>query len=327
LVTTHDLTIRRATPDDLPAMLALLRVSMNRADDSRFDELFCWKHLQSAFGASPAWLACDNDAVVGLRVLLRWEFEKNGGLTTAARAVDTVTHPSYQGRGVFTALTLRALDELAAEGVTFVFNTPNDQSRPGYLKMGWRELGRLPVSARLFSPAKAVAVARARVPASHWSETATFGDSAASFISSHRPEVEALIAAQPRALRYRTHVTAEFLVWRYAKPLLRYRAFVGRGGIEDGVVFARVRRRGRAREVVVAYVLVPGGSASKKRKLLHSLCRAARSEGDYALALARPPGFLPLVGQGPILTGRAVAGGLEPERAGLELSLGDIELF
>ena len=45
------------------------------------------------------------------------------------------------GRGVFRALTMHALDELHARGVSFVFNTPNDQSRPGYMNMGWRPVG------------------------------------------------------------------------------------------------------------------------------------------------------------------------------------------
>src|SRR5207245_291635 len=40
------------------------------------------------------------------------------------------------------------LDELATDGVELVFNTPNRQSLPGYLKMGWREVGRLPAAVR-----------------------------------------------------------------------------------------------------------------------------------------------------------------------------------
>ena len=46
-------------------------------------------------------------------------------------------------------LTRGALDELQAAGIDFVFNTPNEQSRPGYLKMGWIVLGRVPTKARV----------------------------------------------------------------------------------------------------------------------------------------------------------------------------------
>ena len=43
---------------------------------------------------------------------------------------------------------MQGVEEMTAEGVDVVFNTPNTQSRPGYLKMGWIDVGRLPVAAR-----------------------------------------------------------------------------------------------------------------------------------------------------------------------------------
>ena len=63
---------------------------------------------------------------------------------------------------------MHAIDEVRADGVDFVFNTPNDKSRPGYLKMGWREVGRLPVAVRPVGVGGVRSVARARVAASHW---------------------------------------------------------------------------------------------------------------------------------------------------------------
>jgi len=83
-------------------------------------------------------------------VFLRWMFLRpEGGVATAVRAVDTATLPAAQGRGVFTRLTTTAVDELREQGVDFVFNTPNDRSRPGYLKMGWQVVGRVPGAAPL----------------------------------------------------------------------------------------------------------------------------------------------------------------------------------
>jgi GNAT superfamily N-acetyltransferase len=77
--------------------------------------------------------------------------------------------PDYQGRGIFTRLTLHAIDELAREGVAFVFNTPNDQSRPGYLKMGWEVVGQLPTLVRPTRWRSLARIAQARVPAERWS--------------------------------------------------------------------------------------------------------------------------------------------------------------
>ena len=53
---------------------------------------------------------------------------------------------------MFTKLTMHGLAAMQADGVDFVFNTPNSQSRPGYLKMGWREVGRLPAAVHFSGP-------------------------------------------------------------------------------------------------------------------------------------------------------------------------------
>ena len=67
-------------------------------------------------------------------------------------AVDTATDPEHHGRGIFRALTTQGVERLADDGVAWVFNTPNDASRPGYLKMGWTAIGALPVSIVARSP-------------------------------------------------------------------------------------------------------------------------------------------------------------------------------
>ena len=126
------LTIRRAEPGDRKGILALLAASLGRdGSDPRYEQLYAWKHEQNAFGRSPAWVACDGERLAGVRILMPWEFRRGAVTVRAVRAVDTATHPDYQGRGIFTRLTLHAIDELREEGVDFVFNTPNDQSRPG----------------------------------------------------------------------------------------------------------------------------------------------------------------------------------------------------
>ncbi|MEI7546460.1 MAG: glycosyltransferase, partial [Actinomycetota bacterium] len=69
-----DITIRRATPDDLPAILELCRRSLGW-DSGDWEGLFRWKHVENAFGESPAWVALAADRIVGLRVFMRWRFE------------------------------------------------------------------------------------------------------------------------------------------------------------------------------------------------------------------------------------------------------------
>ena len=77
------------------------------------------------------WVALAGSRVVGFRAFLRWELVgPDGRVRYAARAVDTATDPDFQGRGIFTRLTLEALDALPADGVELVFNTPNARASP-----------------------------------------------------------------------------------------------------------------------------------------------------------------------------------------------------
>ena len=162
------LDIREATLADRSSIIELCRASLGWGDDPRFEQLFSWKHDQNAFGPSYMWVATDGGRIVGLRAFMRWEFVRRGEVLRAVRAVDTATHPDYQGKGLFTAMTMHGLDVIRDDGVDFVFNTPNDKSRPGYLKMGWQEVGKLPVAIRVAGPGGAVRMARSRVASSHW---------------------------------------------------------------------------------------------------------------------------------------------------------------
>lgn len=108
-------------------------------------EYWKWKHLRNPFGESDVLLAYDDNVLVGVRAFMNWTWCKSGSELKSVRAVDTVTHPEYQGRGVFKKLTLQLLDECRKADISLVFNTPNDKSAPGYLKMGWSTAGKLPV--------------------------------------------------------------------------------------------------------------------------------------------------------------------------------------
>ena len=59
-----------------------------------------------------------------------------------------------------------------------MFNTPNDKSRPGYLKMGWSELGRPTLGVVPRSPVSLVRMARSQEGAEKWSEPVTYGEPA-----------------------------------------------------------------------------------------------------------------------------------------------------
>ncbi|MFA5884658.1 MAG: GNAT family N-acetyltransferase [Acidimicrobiia bacterium] len=322
--------VRRATALDLPAILALGGRSLGWRDDDATAAHFAWKHSENPFGRSPMWVAEADDRIVGFRTFLHWELSADGDVLRAVRAVDTATDPGFQGRGIFTRLTLAALDELRADGVDFVFNTPNDQSRPGYLKMGWTVVGRLPVGVRPTRLRGIPRMLRARTPADRGAVPTDAGVPAATVLAD-RTRVEALLAAAPRPAGLATHRTPAYLAWRYGPPALHYRVVAAPDGPEAGAVVFHLRRRGPALEAVVCEQLIPPGAPSVLGRLLTRV--AGESGADYLLRLRAPgdrparQGFWPLPRVGPVLTAREVTRRPAPTLAGWALSLGDVELF
>jgi GNAT superfamily N-acetyltransferase len=138
-------SIRRMLEADIPAVVDLQRYSLGEGLIPRTEEFWRWKHLDNPFGSSPVLLAFDGDKLIGLRAFMRWNWQKGSRIYRCLRAVDTATHPDYRGRGLFRTLTLQLIKAMKEEDYDFIFNTPNEKSRPGYLKMGWKEAGRIPI--------------------------------------------------------------------------------------------------------------------------------------------------------------------------------------
>jgi GNAT superfamily N-acetyltransferase len=324
----QSIEVRAAGPADRSAVLEMLAASLGWLPHEQLDGFFAWKHDANPFGPSPAWVALDGDRVVGFRTFLRWEYERAGARVRAVRAVDTGTHPSYQGRGIFRRLTLHGVAELQAEGVDLVFNTPNAQSRPGYLKMGWTAVGRVPTSVRLTSPGSLLLMARSRVPAEQWSTPTDAGRPATEVLAD--PSLADLLHARAPDHRLRTHRSVAYLRWRYGFEPLAYRAVSVSDDLSDGLAIFRLRRRGPALECALCETLVPDRDASAARALLRSVVRT--SGADYIIRIGGPAvdrtGFARLPRQGPILTWRPFDRGASG--AALEdwdLGLGDVELF
>jgi glycosyltransferase involved in cell wall biosynthesis/GNAT superfamily N-acetyltransferase len=313
------LDVRHAVPEDRAEILELLGRSLGSDGDPRYPELFAWKHDHNRFGPSPMWVATDAGRIVAFRTFMRWEFERGGSVIRAVRAVDTATDPEYQGRGLFRALTMQGLEEMRAEGIDWVFNTPNSHSRPGYLKMGWREVGSLPAAVRFAGPRGALNAVRSRVPAERWSQPLGVGEPFVDWLSrrgvdGRRPE--------PKDVReVRTRVDDDYLAWRFGTPLLGYRVV----DEDDAAIVVRSRRRGKAMELAV----VAGfGDADAVDRLAGDT--AGLAAADYAIRIgARRPlaGFVPLPQGGPVLTWRAVTDAGMPPLSNWAVSLGDVELF
>jgi GNAT superfamily N-acetyltransferase len=327
-IVDEGVTVRPASASDRPSVLELLQASLGWGSDERHSEYFAWKHDQNPFGPSPAWVAVDaNGHILGYRTFLRWEFVSGYRHVRAARAVDTATRPDVQRRGIFSRLTRTAIEALRSDDVAFIFNTPNRRSLPGYAKMGWQKVGRLPLSVRPASVRSSPRLLGARRPAGKWSLRSHGGVPASDALAARAP-VDRLIACLCDSKGLRTRLGVDYLRWRYGLPTLQYRVLTAGPTVEDGAVVFRLRRRGRASEAVICDLLVPGD----ERKLRGELCRrvVAVAGVDYAIRIGRARsagGFVALPGQGPTLMWRGLTDRTMPTLRRWDLGLGDVELF
>lgn len=344
--TAPALTLRAGTADDTDRILELAKLSLGEGSIPRYRAYWDWKHIENPFGESPVLLAEADGQLVGLRVFMRWDWIAGGQTYRAVRAVDTATHPDWQGRGIFSRLTKALVQQVTDEGVHFIFNTPNEKSRPGYLKMGWQAVGRTDLWIRPLRPLRLAgglmrrrqATPLAQSSPQAWPESRSLDD-----LCRH-PHLEAFLAAQRDGAepRLTTPLSSSYLRWRYhAIPGFEYRTVFEIDGEGGAALVFRFKEQGQLTELRVCELLVGKGRASRRtasRLLGHVLSEA---EADYAaimaaprtaaMAAARRKLFLPAMRLGPILTVRQ----LNPVHPNLELtsrqtwraSIGDLELF
>jgi GNAT superfamily N-acetyltransferase len=331
-------------------LFALLRACLGEKDTVKRDERFWeWKHERNPFGPSLLLFGEEDGQLAGLRAFLRWQWQADGSLFEAVRAVDTATHPAHQRKGIFSRLTLAGLDAANREGVAFVFNTPNRNSLPGYLKMGWQFVARLPMQIKVLRPwSFAAGLLRAKC---FGAKRATFAGEAG--FSGVAPQsvgdllnegegIDALLA-RDSALRGAAFTTARsrsFLRWRYAEhPYVPYYAETLRQGDQlAGLLIWRVNTRFGLREVMLCDLLLGEDDPAVAKLLIDRLRR--RVCADYLIAhfgaasahrrALRRCGFLDIPGQGVDFTVRLLDRPVTPDplrAANWSLCLGDLEIF
>jgi predicted acetyltransferase len=252
------------------------------------------------------------------------------------RAVDTATHPDHQGKGIFKRLTLALVDQGKAQGWNFVFNTPNKNSMPGYLKMGWQEAGKLPIHVQALRPVSMVLNTALRRKAA---DRGLQGTPVAEVLQ--HAAVPALLqqtAQQQAGAAWVTPHTRETLLWRYqAVPVVKYAACsLTQGNDLQALAFYRLKPSRAGVEFRVADLFTaPGASRQAVARMLRDQAQA--EQADYLTASGcqnqyAGSGLLRLrnLKIGPIVTTRRLATDMTEELTGFRSwspSLGDLELF
>ena len=254
---------------DLETVIGLFQNGLSRTGDRAW---FDWKHRDNPFGRSPGYVAELEGRIVAARFFLRWRFRDRDRVVSAIRPVDTVVHPSARRRGIFTKLTLYGLEQIPEEQRELVFNTPNRNSLPGYLKMGWEVQG--PPLAYSYRPMLPLLLTNQV----HVHDTLPSGPT-----------------PHPRfAARLATDADTAFISWRYSRPPYRFATYAdARPAL---LVYRMLHMKGLPVLSVSDYVgepdlqhaLVKGAAAREHSPLIHCLADdTAWPAGNQGLRLRR----------------------------------------
>lgn len=258
--------------------LELIKASLGEGSrrSPRTPEFFRWKHKTSPFGASYSLaLRSEMDGeLAGIRLFQRWDLARDLEVVSAVRAVDTSTHPKHQRKGVFTYLTRTALVALEADGVDLVFNTPNSNSLPGYLKMGWELVDRIPIQGRLLR-----GFSKVRLEA-HDFETLVQG--------CEEEQIMSLIDGARVPGKNQIRKSINYLRWRYSEhPTVDYRfSVLEQDKVIHGLaVWCETERKGLTELVVCELFARTGQSCAE---LLGNVIRSSSSHYSVAVFTNNP---------------------------------------
>ena len=322
--------IRQAEESDIPRIVELLKASLGEGLMPKSEEYWRWKHIANPFGRSPVLIAVEGEQIIGVRAFMRWDWQIDGRKITAVRAVDTATHPGFQGKGIFRKLTESLLMQCEEEGVNFVFNTPNQKSKPGYIKMGWQGAGRMGIRMQPRRPFQMFWTASQSDVRKHVEigEEPQF---------SH-PQLPALLAEWQNwnGTNCTTAYTPEYLTWRYRDvPVAKYKtAIIEKKDRLEGFIFYRLKpsRIGLEMRITDSFTEAAKPSAAMRQVVVE---HARRHKADFITIAGWPErnvfgGLAFRAPFGPIITVRKAANDSLEDFLSFRKwrpGLGDLELF
>lgn len=311
--------IREAKEKDIPEIVSVLKASLGEKDLLLSEEIWNFKHTDNPYGKSLVLIAVENAEIIGVRAFMKWELCRGEKKYYCYRAVDTATHPKHQGKGVFKKLTLKALELAKKNNDHFVFNFPNEQSRPGYLKMGWEQADKLEVAIK---PSLSSFWKFKKSPLEYDVEYNTSPN-----------EIDELCKKWNEKLRdskgLYTKKSFEYLKWRYEKnPLLKYEVLA----TNDYYLSGSIKNHKGVKELRITECIYMNPESFKKIK--KSIKEWASKFGVQFISFSpRLMNLSSYKGQlGPILTVKDLNLNTREKEEFLQLknweySLGDLELF
>lgn len=266
---SHKLTLSDLESDRRDAFLGLMREVYGEAmSEADFD----WYFERNPVGGRILSAAEEDGRVLGVLAMSLGRAVVDGDEQLVAFAVHAVTHPDSRGKGVFSGLELRNEERATEEGARLALGFTNPMAGPILVgKLGWRDLYRMRLWARVLRPLRAL---RRR--------------GGGGLAASRGRALERFGAEQERAWRGVASGwgnclvrDAAYLNWRYVDAPKDYRAFASANGY---AVVGHAVQKGFSSAVVCDLV----GPPREQPRLLRRCLREARGGADVAIGVPAP---------------------------------------
>ena len=268
---------RRFHRDDKGAVIHVLHASFD-SWRQRSEDHWTWKFEQNPHGLARIWVAEDGGRIAGCYIVNPVLLRAGVATILGGQAVDLAVHPDYRGRGVFTNLARKALEESTGEGVALVFAFAPEASFGGSVRAGYQPQ---------FAVPKTYCPLVGRI--TRWRQ---FGDLALSEVKKF--DSRFAVFASGRHGEISVQHDPEYLQWRYCEnPARRYETIVcERDGDICGycVLTANATRRLVSPGYVVDLQVVPGAESAAAYLASHSLRRLRSLGVQIAVSWERPTG-------------------------------------
>ena len=129
-------SMRAYREGDEEGILKLWEVSCPDNEYNREEWMRWWRWIykDNPAGAGWIWLAENNHRIIGHRGMIPVKMKAGTEIVTGFQSIDSLTHPSYRGKGVYLGLNKEVFTAASAQGAHIGYGFPNENAYPTAVK-------------------------------------------------------------------------------------------------------------------------------------------------------------------------------------------------
>lgn len=277
---------RFAEPGDREKVIELLTdvfSNQQKSDRQRSSDSWKWKHEENVFDETVTIVADLNGRIIGTGTLWPFHFDLGGTSHLSYQTCSLAVAEDYRGHGVFRNINRVRLETAIERNASFLFSFPNRNSLPGYEKMGWTLLGKIPWFVK---PLRPVNILRDKLSDSKVSTPFTPD-------SDDQLKGRDIVFEHPLRMADEIvlHKSAKFFEWRYANHRSFSYGFVEHrktGTHTFGAAYS-IQQKGDFREMVIIDII--SETPEMTLEIIKKAEGVARRYGVMFLAMMAPYGL------------------------------------